>query len=162
MIKEENSKKSEEYIKHLRERKKLISRRYHEKNREKINEKRRSHYSCKKKSILRKIRRKYKGEQKFYIEKQKLVKNLLYNINLEYKVKKIERPKNTEDILGCSYEDFFLYIEKDFNGWVSWKDYGYKKGNGYTCWILVYKDKSLKIIDLNNFNNFEIKVINKN
>jgi|GEM_PF-4885295 len=161
MFNEKNMKKTEEQIRKFKESSKKRSKKYYEKNKEKIIERCKSYYNNNKETINFNKKLKKSAEKSFSFEKLKMKKNLLYNINIEYNKRNLEKPKNIEDILGCSYDDFYIYIEKYFRGWVSWKDYGYKKGERYTYWILSYKDKTLEINKLNNYNNFEIKILEK-
>ena len=161
MIDKKNMKKTEEQIRKFKESSKKRSKKYYEKNKEKIIERTKSYYNKNKETINFNKKIKNITEKLFSVEKQRMRKNLLYNINIEYNKRNLEKPKNIEDILGCSYDDFCIYIEKYFRGWVSWKDYGYKKDDRYTCWVLSYKDKTLEINELNKYNNFKIKIYEK-
>ena len=47
---------------------------------------------------------------------------------------KIKKSKRTEEILGCSIEEFKSHIEKQFLNWMSWENYGnYCKGLEFNC-----------------------------
>ena len=105
-----------------------------EKNREKIN----NYYRNKKKSDP--------------LFKFKLsVRNLIYN---SFKRGGSVKSNKTTDILGCSFDDFKTYIERQFNENMTWDNYG-------TYWEfdhikqLAYAKNFEDIIELNHYTNFQ-------
>jgi hypothetical protein len=42
---------------------------------------------------------------------------------------KRNKTSNTNDIIGCSYNDFKTYIESKFESWMNWNNYGNSKNN---------------------------------
>ncbi len=46
------------------------------------------------------------------------------------------KKSNTYTILGCSYEEFKLYIESQFEDWMSWDNYGLYNGEENYGWDL--------------------------
>jgi len=49
------------------------------------------------------------------------IRNVLYNF---LKNKGYTKKSKSIDILGCSYEDFKLYLETKFESWMNWQNYG--------------------------------------
>jgi hypothetical protein len=43
------------------------------------------------------------------------------------KIKNLPKNKKSEDLLGCSFEDFKIHIEKQFESWMNWDNYGNPK-----------------------------------
>ena len=64
-------------------------------------------------------------------------------------------PKNskTEQILGCSFDEFRLYIERQFKPWMNWNNHG--------KWHLDHKipissaNTEDEVINLNHYTNFQ-------
>jgi hypothetical protein len=112
-----------------------------EKNREKIN----SYYRNRKKND---------PLYKFKLS----VRNLIYN---SFKRGGSVKSNKTTDILGCSFDDFKIYIENQFNGNMSWDNYG-------TYWEfdhikqLAYAKNFEDIIELNHHTNFQPLEVNLN
>ena len=50
--------------------------------------------------------------------------------------KKFTKNSRTNDILGCSYEEFKLYIESQFEDWMNWDNYGLYNGDEKCGWDL--------------------------
>lgn len=50
--------------------------------------------------------------------------------------KSLTKNKKTEDIIGCSYDDFKLYIESKFEPWMNWDNYGLYNSPSCTGWDL--------------------------
>lgn len=111
-------------------------------NRDKINE-------SKRKWIKNNPEQHRKNNKKYYIEnKDKVLKrtnknkndrmkiDLLFklrqqmrsNINKSMKRNSLTKKLSTVDILGCSFNDFKLYLEQRFEPWMNWENYG--KYNG--------------------------------
>ena len=44
------------------------------------------------------------------------------------------KSKSTEEIIGCSFEDFKLYLESKFEDWMNWKNYGLYNGEYKSGW----------------------------
>ena len=152
-------KKTKEEIKKIKEASKLRSKEYYENNKDKVIERMKSYYKDNKIKILSNK----KKIDKYQKQKNNFIKNLKNMISLSYREANLIRPKNIETILGISYNDFILYIQTFFNGWVNWDNYGYQKNKtSYTYWILVFKNKKLDINELNKYENFHIKIMEKN
>lgn len=110
---------------------------YREKNRDVINKKRRAYYSlhkekCKSYSSTYKKKNKEKvnAYNSSYIKSRKK-KDSLFKLTISirslisvYVNKHYRKNKKTEDILGCSMEEFYNYIESKFQEGMSWNNYG--------------------------------------
>ena len=70
------------------------------------------------------------------------------------------KKSKTHEILGCSFVDFKVYIESQFEPWMNWGNYGVYKGNYNETWQLdhIIPISSAKneddIIRLNHYDNF--------
>lgn len=58
----------------------------------------------------------------------KLIYNLRRLINQSLKNKGFVKNKRTHQILGCSYEDFKIYLESKFEPWMNWNNKGLYNG----------------------------------
>jgi len=86
------------------------------------------------------------------------IKNGLFRKNIS------ENLKSTEDILGCTFEEFRLYIEKQFLNWMNWDNRGNVCGTEliYNCsWDLdhiipiSYAKTEEEVYMLNHWSNFQ-------
>jgi hypothetical protein len=57
----------------------------------------------------------------------KLTCNIRTLISFSLKVKGYQKESRTHEILGCSYEDFKIYLESKFETWMNWDNYGNPK-----------------------------------
>jgi hypothetical protein len=46
------------------------------------------------------------------------------NIRSRISTSLLQKNKHTEQILGCSFEDFRVHLESQFESWMSWDNYG--------------------------------------
>jgi len=80
----------------------------------------------------------------------------------------LKKNVRTEFILGCSFEDFKLYIERKFENWMSWENNGVYTGNYNETWQLdhiipISQAKSEEeIMKLNHYTNFRPLCSRKN
>lgn len=58
----------------------------------------------------------------------KLKANLRTLIRSALNRKNYKKSTKTDSILGCSYEEFKVYLESKFKSWMNWDNYGNKKG----------------------------------
>lgn len=94
----------------------------------------------------------------------KKLKNISSNINRSirrsFKKKGIVKSKTVCEILGCSYQDFKIYIESKFESWMNWNNYGLYNGEFNYGWDLDHiVPKSIAktendILKLNHYTNF--------
>ena len=71
------------------------------------------------------------------------------------------KKSRTYEILGCSYEDFMIYIESQFESWMEWSNHGVYTGNYNETWqydhiIPISSAMSEEeILKLNHYTNFQ-------
>ena len=81
-------------------------------------------------------------------------------IRKSFKKKGIVKSKTVCEILGCSYQDFKIYIESQFENWMNWNNYGLYNGQLNHGWDLDHiVPKSIAkteedILKLNHYSNF--------
>jgi len=74
-----------------------------------------------------------------YRERRRIWCNMKYNSDINFKIKvkcrsivstliRYRGTRHTEDIIGCSYNEFKIYIESKFEPWMTWENHG--KYNG--------------------------------
>ncbi len=108
---------------------KTYSKNYRVKNKNRINEYVKNY---------RKNNKKYKENKKSY-ENNRFKYDFLFKLKLTYGSlirKTINRSgytkkSRTHDILGCSFEEFKLYLESKFEPWMTWDNYGNPKDGIY-------------------------------
>jgi len=128
----------------ITEERKEQMKKYYQENKEKIrknqNKKYKKFYDENKERLLseKKIKRRteiYKEKKRIYertYEKNRKKNDLLYNISKKIKSKISKSLKNngytkkskTNEILGCSYEEFKQHLESKFEPWMIWDNYG--------------------------------------
>lgn len=83
------------------------------------------------------------------------------NISGSIKRQNHNKTSKTEDILGCSFEEFKKYIESKFELWMTWENYGLYNGELNYGWDLdhiipIASAKSEEdVIKLNHYTNFQ-------
>lgn len=98
----------------------------------------------------------------------KLKLNVKSSIRSALKNKGFDKNKNTIDILGCSYEDFYNYITEQFESWMSWENYGIYTGNYNETWQIDHiipissANNEEEIIKLNHYTNLRPLCSKKN
>jgi hypothetical protein len=114
---------------------------YRDKNKETINEKRR-------------LRR---GNDQLYRCKE----NIRCLIKESIKRKGFKKTSKTEEILGCSFEEFKIYLESKFEPWMTWDNYGKYNGEENYGWdidhIIPVREASSEneVMILNHFSNLQ-------
>ena len=134
---------------------------YRIKNKTKLNDNSKLYYQKNKKRI---------NIQKLQYEKNKrdtdnlynLTYNIRRNINNSLKSKGYKKSSRTEQILGCSYEEFKKYIESKFKDWMTWENKGKYLINQYNIgWDLDHiipissATTEEEAIKLNHYTNFQ-------
>lgn len=74
----------------------------------------------------------------------KLKGNIRTLIGTSHRNKNLRKNTKTENIIGCSYNDFKLYLESKFENWMNWDNYGKYNGDFNYGWDIDH------IIPLNN------------
>lgn len=110
------------------------------------------------------VRKRQKLNKKFYYKKRsqvdplyKLIKGIRCLITNSFNYKK---PKYSEEILGCSFDEFKMYLESKFEPWMTWENRGKYNGEFEYGWDLdhiipISSGKTEEeILKLNYFTNF--------
>ena len=136
----------------VKERKK----KYYEANKDKLR-KVQQDWRNKNKEVLRE-----KQKEKYYTDNlyrlKSNIKNLIGNSLRNNNFKKLSR---TEQILGCSYDEFKLYLESKFETWMNWDNRGLYNGKPLYGWdidhIIPLKTATCEadIIRLNHYTNLQ-------
>jgi len=131
---------------------------YYHKNKEHLNNKRKENY-INNKAVINKKAREY---TKHKIKTDPLFKLTVYSRNMIRKALKrngYSKTTKTAEILGCSFEQFKLHLEQQFESWMNWDNYGLYNGvEGYGWDIdhivpLVSAKSEADIIRLNHYTN---------
>jgi len=125
-------------------------------NIEKISKYRIDNKLRKKEYLLKYIKNRLENDSLFYISFK--IRNL---IRISINKRGYSKKSKTKDILGCSFDDFRLYIESKFEPWMNWKNHGLYNGQFNYGWdidhiIPISSAKSeSEIIKLNHFTNLQ-------
>jgi hypothetical protein len=109
------------------ERLKLEGKETYIKNKVIISQKRKDYYQANKERILKQKNEYYKLRLKTDIV-FKLRKNIKTLIKSKLVNNGYTKKSRTHEILGCSFEEFKIYLESKFESWMTWDNYG--KYNG--------------------------------
>jgi len=91
----------------------------------------------------------------------KLKRNIKNTIKGSFRRKHYKRNQKVIDILGCSIEEFKLYLESKFETWMSWENHGLYNGDFNYGWDIdhIIPISSAKteedILKLSHFLNFQ-------
>ena len=99
------------YREENKEEKKRYAKKYREENKDKVNL-----------SIRNSKKKRYRNDPIFRLKES--IKN---NIRKSIKRKGYSKNNKTNEILGCSYEEFKTYLESQFEDWMNWDNYGNPK-----------------------------------
>ena len=149
--KEHNKKYWQEHKKELTIRNKI----YRETHKDEIREKNKNNIERKKKGIAH-AKHRFNTEPFF-----KLKQNTRNLIRKGFKNKGFRKNTKTEQILGCTFEKFKIYIENQFQPWMNWDNRGLYNGQPNYGWDIDHKiplstaKASEDIIRLNHYTNFQ-------
>lgn len=167
---QDDSKKTE-----LIEKKKINNKRYRENNKEKIKKNKQIHY-LKNKEYINKKCSEYRKRNRIKISNLQLnyMKNRrkidkIYDLTLSirgiisktFRRSRYKKKSRTFEILGCTYEDFKLYLENKFEDWMNWENRGLYNGELNYGWdidhiIPVSSAKTEEeLIKLNHYTNLQ-------
>lgn len=92
----------------------------------------------------------------FLLEKK--IRNYIYE---SFKYNGYKKTSKTSDILGCSFEEFKLYLESKFEPWMNWENRGLYNGDLNYGWdidhiIPISTAKTIEdVINLNHYTNLQ-------
>ena len=136
---EENSEKLSDYKKKYYEENcdklKEKSKKYREKNKEHIKEKSKKYREKNKEKINERNKKYTKNRQKVDLV-FKLSKRIRSMISTSISKSGYKKESKTFEILGCSFDDFKVYIELKFESWMNWYNYGTYTGKYSDTWQL--------------------------
>jgi len=180
------SKKSKNYYQNNKKEKLDKQKEYYSKNKEKILTKSKIHYNKtkeEKKIILRErtnryykknkdkkrnyritnkekinLKRKIRREENSIIYLKDIIRVSIYD---SFKGRNLNKEGRTNVILGCSIENFKIYIESLFEPWMNWGNHGKYNPDGIKTWQLDHIIPSSsattveELIKLNHYTNFQ-------
>jgi hypothetical protein len=177
--KDNNKEKYQKYFKEYQEKNKEELKEYKRKNylinQEKIRQRTKDYYEnnkqeCDKKTSIRnKSNRERINELNRIRCKNKRDNDPLYRLSnnirtaiwSSIKNSGYKKESNTYNILGCSYEYFIIHIERQFESWMTWDNYGKYNGEFRYGWdidhiipISSVKNKE-EIININHYTNLQ-------
>ena len=162
-IREENKGKysfDKEYYKNVNQERKDYLKSYYQENKEKIKLNKKE-YQENNKEKLKEYRREYKKTKKQNDKLFKLKLDVSKLILQTLKNNGYSKNTKTYDILGCSFEDFKLHLESQFESWMNWDNKGKYNGELNYGWdidhvIPVSSAKTQEeIIKLNHYTNLQ-------
>ena len=110
---------------------------------------------------LAEYQRNYYAERRKIDPLFKLRNNIRGLIGLSIKNKGLKKKSKTAEILGCSFGEFKLHLENQFEPWMNWDNYGLYNGTENYGWDIDHiKPSSLAIneeelLKLNHFSNLQ-------
>ena len=139
---------------------KEISHDYYLNNKEKVKNNNKEYSIKNKESINLRLNNYFKNKRETdFIYKLKIsIRNLIRD-----KIKKggFTKKSKTNEILGCSYIDFRLYLESKFEPWMNWENYGLYNGDLNYGWDIDHiipissANNEGDLIKLNHFSNLQ-------
>lgn len=157
---EENADKYQEYLKKYYEDNKedrlKYSKEFYKNNREKYKKMRKEYYYANKVTIYEQIKYKRKNDGLY-----KLKHNIRSSITQAIKRKGYFKTTKTEEMLGCSFEEFKLHIESQWESWMSWDNHGLYNGERNYGWDMDHivpineANNENELINLNHYTNFQ-------
>lgn len=133
---------------------------YRNKNKNKIKEWKKLYYERNKVKIKNDVKR-YQKSRKNTDPLFKFKSNIRTMINNLLKNRRYTKQSRTFDIVGCSFGEFIIYIEKQFESWMDWDNYGLYNGELNYGWDLDHKEPIAlakteeDVIRLNHYTNLQ-------
>lgn len=122
------SENKKQYIESHREENRERTKKWIKNNSQKAKE----YYSLNKESLNKKKRENYHKRKKDPLFRLKI--NIRSLIRQSIKRQATHKSIKTLAILGCSFQDFKEHIEKQFEPWMNWENYGSYKSSGIRTW----------------------------
>ncbi len=154
--KKENKEVLKEKNKKYREENKDKIKKWKEENKEKIKEQRKKYREQNRDKINQYEKKKRKEDPLYWLRN-----NIRSNITTMLSRKGYTKNSKTIEILGCSFEEFFLYLESKFEPWMSWENRGQYNGTPNYGWDIDHIIPSSsgltedEIIKLNHYTNLQ-------
>ena len=161
---EENSERKKETDKEWRinnkEKKSENSKKWSENNKEKRKEISKRYYNNNKKKCLTSTIKCAKNRKlnnpifALIVDVRRIIYNSLYS-------KGYTKKSRTYEILGCTYEEFQIYIQSQFESWMDWNNHGIYTGNYNETWQydhikpLSSATTEKEVLELNHYTNFK-------
>jgi hypothetical protein len=127
--KEENKEVLKEKNKKYREDNKDNLKKWREENKEKIREQRKKYREQNRDKINQYENKKRKEDPLYWLRS-----NIRSSISTMLNRKGYTKNSKTIEILGCSFEEFFLYLESKFEPWMNWDNRGLYNGTPNYGW----------------------------
>jgi hypothetical protein len=143
-----------------KEKRKIYNKKYQSVNKDKQKEYLEKHVN-KDKEKKKKYHREYIKNRCKIDPLYKLKKLIRENISRSIKRNNFNKISNTQNILGCSFKKFQLYLESKFEFWMSWENHGKYNGEFNYGWDIdhIIPISSAKteeeLIKLNHFSNLQ-------
>jgi uncharacterized protein YdiU (UPF0061 family) len=160
MVSEEKKEKQKLYYQKNKERIKERVKQYRKDNKDKIKNSKKQY----RESNIDKIKQyanQYRNEKKKTNPVYKLKENIRNTIKKSIKKGGFKKLSRTEQILGCSYDDFKTHIESLWEPWMNWDNYGLYNGELNYGWDIDHKISlsngkcEIDIIKLNHYTNLQ-------
>jgi hypothetical protein len=157
--KRKNDKKKEyrkEYYEENKENILLRQKEYYEENKENIKKYREGYKPIRNKKRREEYKYKIQNDKIFYLSES--IRSL---IKASFKKSKFEKNSKTNEILGCSFEEFKVYLESKFESWMNWDNKGLYNGEQNYGWDidhiipLASAQTEDDIIRLNHYTNLQ-------
>jgi hypothetical protein len=152
--------KSKLYYELNKERELEKRKKYYEKNKDNINITKKK-YTENNKYKIREMKRKYYKNKRINDTLWKFKDNIRCLIYCSFYNKGFSKNSKTNEILGCSYEEFKMYIESKFEPWMNWENKGLYNGELNYGWDIDHiipissATTEEEIIKLNHYTNFQ-------
>jgi len=142
------------------EEKKKRSKEYYNSNKDVINNKTKE-YQKNNRDKINKYKREYNLNKRKNNPLFKMSNNIRTSIYNSIKRKGYSKNNKTQNILSCTFDEFFKYIENKFEEWMTWDNYGLYNGELNYGWDLDHiipissAETEEDIIRLNHYTNFQ-------
>ena len=149
--------KKKAYNEANKERNSESNKKWREANKE-SNKERKAKYNAANREKLMSQHNEYHKKRKSIDEIYKLKCNLRSQITTSFTKKSFIKESSTEEILGCTFEQFKEYLEGLFEPWMSWENRGLYKKNTYNYgWDIDHKiplDSAITVEDVVKLNHY--------
>jgi len=148
------SQKNKDYYQDNKERLDLANKEYNKKNRKRLNKRRNQRLKERRTELNQKIK-----ERRLIDPIYRLSQNIRTYVRNSFKFKGFKKNTKTEMILGCSFTEFKIHIESQFESWMTWENYGLYNGSIEYGWdidhiVPISSGKTEEeVIRLNHFTN---------